>query len=194
VTEKTQPRTPASERILSAASELFYQEGIRAVGVDAISEEAGVTKKTLYEKFGSKDELVAAYLRARDERWREWLTGFVNERGGDSPKEKLLCTFDGLGEWMERENLRGCGFVNAYSELADPGHPARVAVLEQKQWLRSYLERLASEAGAGAPKELAGKLLILHEGATITSSMGLVTDAAHEARQTAAAFVAGLKE
>src|SRR5215203_765493 len=66
-------KTPAADRILWAASEMFYREGIRAVGVDAIAAEAGVTKKTLYEKFGSKDRLIAAYLRARDERWRSWL-------------------------------------------------------------------------------------------------------------------------
>ena len=70
-------RTPAAERILRTASEMFYRKGIRAVGVDSIAAEAGVTKKTLYEKFGSKDELIAAYLRARDERWRNWLVEFV---------------------------------------------------------------------------------------------------------------------
>src|ERR671911_651969 len=75
-------KTPAADRILRAASEMFYREGIRAVGVDAIAAEADVTKKTLYEKYGSKDRLIAAYLRARDERWRSWLLGVVEYRGG----------------------------------------------------------------------------------------------------------------
>src|SRR5918995_1572779 len=75
-------KTPAADRILRAASKMFYREGIRAVGVDAIAAEADVTKKTLYDKFGSKDELIAAYLRARDERWRSWLLGVVERRGG----------------------------------------------------------------------------------------------------------------
>lgn len=186
--DKRRARTPAYERVLAAASELFYREGIRAVGVDAVAEAAGVTKKTLYEKFGSKDELVVAYLRGRDERWRRWLQDFVQERGG-SPKERLLATFDGLGEWMERENPRGCGFVNAYAELADPAHPAREVVLEQKRWLLGYLTELASEAGAEDARGLAETLLMLHEGATVTNSLEMFTGTAGKSRQAAATLV-----
>ncbi len=84
---------PAATRILRTASESFYEEGIRAVGVDALVERAGVAKMSLYKNFGSKDDLVAAYLRARDERWRGWLRDEV-ERRADSPKGKLLAVFD----------------------------------------------------------------------------------------------------
>jgi AcrR family transcriptional regulator len=184
-------RTPAAERILHTASEMFYRKGIRAVGVDAISAEAGVTKKTLYEKYGSKDELIAAYLRARDERWRNWLVEFVERRGG-SATERLLSTFDVLGEWMERENYRGCGFVNAAAEFPDADHPARAVVLEQKRWMRSYLTELATEAGADDPEDLAERLLILHEGATVASSLGVAADTAQKAKQTAEVLVADL--
>jgi AcrR family transcriptional regulator len=184
-------RTPAAERILHTASEMFYRKGIRAVGVDAISAEAGVTKKTLYEKYGSKDELIAAYLRARDERWRNWLVEFVERRGG-SATERLLSTFDVLGEWMERENYRGCGFVNAAAEFPDADHPARAVVLEQKWWMRSYLTELATETGADDPEDLAERLLILHEGATVASSLGVAADAAQKAKQTAEVLVADL--
>lgn len=190
-TGKVRSRTPAYERILEAASELFYREGIRAVGVDAVAEAAGVTKKTLYEKFGSKNELVAAYLRARDARWRRWLQDFVQACGG-SPKERLLATFDGLGEWMERENPRGCGFVNAYAELADPAHPAREVVLEQKRWLLGYLTELAEEAGAKDARELAETLLMLHEGATVTNSLRVAAGTAAKSKQAAAALTANL--
>jgi AcrR family transcriptional regulator len=190
---KEGPRTPAAERILRAASEKFYREGIRAVGVDAIAAEAGVTKKTLYERFGSKDRLVAAYLRARDERWREWLMGVVERRDG-SAKERLLSTFDALEEWMERENPRGCGFVNAAAELPDADHPARVVVMEQKRWLRGYLVELTAEAGAEDPEDLAEKLFILHEGATVANSLGMAADAARKARQIAVALVSDLQE
>lgn len=184
-------RTPAAERILRTASEMFYREGIRAVGVDAIAARAGVTKKTLYERFGSKDELIVAYLRARDERWRGWLTGVV-ERTGGSAKERLLATFDALEEWMERENPRGCGFVNAAAELADASHPARAVVMEQKEWFRGYLTKLSAEAGAGNPEDLAEKLLILHEGATVANSLGIATGAAKKAKESAAILVADL--
>jgi AcrR family transcriptional regulator len=191
--KREQARTPAAERILHTASEMFYRKGIRAVGVDAISAEAGVTKKTLYEKYGSKDELVAAYLRARDERWRNWLVEFVERRGG-SATERLLSTFDVLGEWMERENYRGCGFVNAAAEFPDADHPARVVVLEQKRWMRGYLVELATEAGAEDPEDLAERLLILHEGATVASSLGVAAEAVQKAKQTAEGLVADLQE
>ena len=186
-------RTPAAERILRTASEMFYRDGIRAVGVDSIAAEAGVTKKTLYEKYGSKDELVAAYLRARDERWRKWLMEFV-ERSGGSATQRLLSTFDALEEWMERENYRGCGFVNAAAEFPETGHPARAAVLEQKRWMRGYLAKLCSDAGAGDPGDLAERLLMLHEGATVVYSLGVSTEAVRKARQIAVGLVANLQE
>lgn len=186
-------RMSAADRILHTASEMFYRKGIRAVGVDSIAAEAGVTKKTLYEKYGSKDELVAAYLRARDERWRNSLEESVERRGG-SATERLLSTFDLLGEWMKRENYRGCGFVNAAAEFPDANHPARVVVLEQKRWMRGYLAELATEAGAEDPEDLAERLLILHEGATVASSLGVAVDAAQKAKETAVALVAGRQE
>lgn len=186
------PRASAAQRVLTAASKMFYREGIRGVGVDAIAAEAGVTKKTLYEKFGSKDKLVAAYLRARDERWREWLAE-VGARGGGSAEERLLSTFDALGEWMDRENPRGCGFVNAAAELPDADHPGRVVIVEQKRWMRGYLAGLAEEAGAEDPEDLAERLLILHEGATVTNSLGMVSDAPQKAKQIASAVVTNLR-
>lgn len=184
-------RTPAAGRILETASEMFYREGIRAVGVDAIAARAGVTKKTLYDKFGSKGELVAAYLRRRDERWRAWLVEAVERRGGPA-KERLLSTFDALGAWIEHGNTRGCGFVNATVELREADHPARSVVMEQKRWLHGYLTELAAGAGAEDPESLADWLLILHEGVNVTSSLGIPTDAAQRARQAAAVLIADL--
>lgn len=184
-------RTPAAERIFEAASEMFYREGIRAAGVDAIAAEAGVTKKTLYDKFGSKDKLVAAYLRGRDERWRSWLVECVERRGGTA-RERILSTFDALEEWIEQGNTRGCGFVNATVELPDTAHPAWAVVTEQKRWLHGYLAELASEVGAENPEELADRLLILHEGVNVSSSLGVPTDAAQKARQAAAALTVDL--
>ena len=186
------PKIPAADRILRAASGMFYREGIRAVGVDAIAAEADVTKKTLYDNFGSKDQLIAAYLRARDERWRAWLKDFTEGRGG-SAAERLLSTFDALGEWMARESTRGCPFVNAAAELPSEAHPARAVVAEQKRWLRDYLAELAAEGGSEDPEDLAEKLLILHEGVNVTNSLGMVLNAAQKARQIAATLVADLR-
>ncbi|MFC7306633.1 TetR/AcrR family transcriptional regulator [Streptomyces monticola] len=176
--------TPGARKILDAASELFYGRGINAVGVDLIAQRAGVTKKTLYDRFGSKEALVAAYLRERDERWRTLLTE-RSARGTGA--ERILATFDALGEWMRRENPRGCGFVNAAAELADAGHPGRAVIAGQKRWMRGYLGELCELTGAGDPGRLADELLLLHEGATVLNGLDVVREAAGVAREMAAA-------
>jgi AcrR family transcriptional regulator len=180
--------SPVAERILRAASELFYEEGIRAVGVDTIVEHAEVAKMSLYKNFGSKDELVVAYLRARDERWRAWFEDAIECRAG-SPRERLLAVFDAYGEWMERESPRGCAFINAFAELADPAHPALEVAWEQKEWMLRYLAKLASEAGVEEPEELAERLFMLLEGATVAGAMRTVEDSLRKAKETAASLV-----
>ncbi|MCK7624299.1 TetR/AcrR family transcriptional regulator [Streptomyces sp. RS10V-4] len=180
--------TPAAVRVLETASELFYARGIRAIGVEAIAEEAGVTKKTLYDRFGSKDELIVAYLRARDALWRGTLVRYVEEQVR-TPQEKLLATFDALRDWLRERNPRGCAFVNAHVELpAD--HPGQRVARDQKTWLLGYLRDLAAEAGAAEPEQLAGQLLILHEGASISHSLQAIPRAAERAREMAAVLVA----
>lgn len=177
--------TPAARRVLDAASELFYGQGINAVGVDLIAKHAGVTKKTLYERFGSKEALVAAYLRERDERWRAWLTAEVDASPRQDPPDRVLATFDALAVWMRRENPRGCGFVNAAAELPDDGHPARQVIGDQKRWLRSYLRGLSEDAGARDPDALADELLLLHEGATVLYGLSVIPDPVDAARRQA---------
>jgi AcrR family transcriptional regulator len=179
--------TPAGVKILETASRLFYEQGLRAVGVESIAEEAGVTKKTLYDRFGSKEDLVLAYLRARDDLWRSTLTRYVDEHDGP-PEQKLLVTFRALRDWMRERNPRGCAFVNAYVELP-PDHPGQEVAREQKRWLLGYLANLAAEAGASEPESLAGQLLILHEGACITNSMHSIEQAAQRAEEMAAVLV-----
>lgn len=185
-------RSRAAERVLEAASELFYRDGIRATGVEAIVERSGVTKMTLYKHFGSKDELVAAYLRRRDGRWRKWLSEAVERRVGkdDCAKERILAVFDALGSWLggEVEGFRGCAFINAATEISDPDHPAREVVREQKRWMGEYLRELASEAGVCEPEVVAEQLLILFEGATITTVM----DSGHNPTQKARAVARAL--
>lgn len=183
--ERDAELTPGARKILDAAAELFYGHGITAVGVDLIAREAGVTKKTLYDRFGSKEALVARYLHERDLRWREFLTRGVEERGGSGAYGKVLATFDVLGTWMRRENSRGCGFVNAAAELPDPAHPGRTAIAEQKRWLHGYLRGLAAEAGAGDAGGLADELLLLHEGATVLSGLDMLKSPVDSARSLA---------
>ncbi|WP_420848858.1 TetR/AcrR family transcriptional regulator [Prauserella marina] len=177
--------TPAAERVLEVAGKLFYDNGIHAVGVEAIANEANVTKKTLYDRFGSKDALIAQYLRRRDERWREHVVRVVEQRTRMTPTRRLLLVFDALEEWMATENPRGCAFVNAQAELPDAGHPGREVIREQKQWLLDYLRTLAREAGIRNPRKIATSVLLLLEGATVTASLGVVPGAVGNAKEVA---------
>ncbi|WP_020670441.1 TetR/AcrR family transcriptional regulator [Amycolatopsis nigrescens] len=177
--------TPAAERVLAVAGKLFYENGIHAVGVETIATEAGVTKKTLYDRFGSKDALIGHYLRRRDERWRAHVREAVEGRPRVAPARRPLLVFDALDEWMARENTRGCGFVNAHAELTDEAHPGRLVIAEQKRWLLDYLRELAEQAGLDNPGKLADTLLVLLEGATVTASLGVVPGAVRAAREVA---------
>jgi AcrR family transcriptional regulator len=178
--------TPTAERILRVASELFYTRGIRAVGVDTIAEAAGTTKKTLYDRFGSKDRLVAAYLEGRDARWREFLEDHLDREESD-PERRILAVFDATGIWQERYARRGCSVINAGAELVDPDHPARRLLAPQKAWLRDRLRDLAAAADLRDPEGLADQLLLVHEGLLVALSVAdldTATDAARTAVRT----------
>jgi len=145
-----------AERILAAADKLFYTQGIRAVGVDAVAAAAGVSKRTLYNHYPSKDHLIAAYLTAR----------FRHVTPSDAPaREQILDIFDRLEQAFGSPGFRGCPFVNSVAELGDPKHPAsRIAVQfkeGRRQWFRTLLERLRAKD----PDALATQLAILTDGA-----------------------------
>jgi AcrR family transcriptional regulator len=162
--------TPAGRRIVAAAEELFYDRGITAVGVDLIAEHSGVTKRTLYNRFGSKDHLVAAYLTGRDQRWRSLVRAAVD--AADTPVEAVTAPFEALRTWSET-NTRGCAFINALAELPDPAHPAHRIAANQKLWLLNLFKELAATAGCSHPAALATQLLVLHEGALATQPLTL---------------------
>ncbi len=179
--------TPGARRILEVASELFYWRGIHAVGVDTIAAESGVTKRTLYDRFGSKDALVVAYLRARDRRWRALVLAALDGAGPD-PVARVLSPFDVLPEWLAPSS-RGCSFVNAFAELPEHDHPGRQLIVAEKTWLRALFRRLLDEAEASDPDTLAAQLLSLHEGAIISYSIADEATAASTARAAAEILV-----
>ncbi|MFG2378636.1 TetR/AcrR family transcriptional regulator [Streptomyces sp. NPDC048504] len=168
--QEARPLTPAGRRIVAAAEELFYHRGITAVGVDLIAEHSGVTKRTLYNQFGSKDHLVAAYLTGRDQRWRSLVRAAVD--AADDPVEAVTAPFEALRTWSET-NTRGCAFINALAELPDPAHPAHRIAANQKLWLLNLFEELAVAADCPHPATLATRLLVLHEGALATQPLSL---------------------
>jgi AcrR family transcriptional regulator len=184
----TSDMTPGAQRVLDAAGRLFYEQGIHATGMEAIADAAQVTKKTIYDRFGSKDALIEAYLRARSERWRAWLLASLEQAPPD-PVERLLATFDALGSWLRREKRRGCGFVNARAELTDHHHPGRRVAEAEKAWLLELLTTLARSAPVSAPDELARELFMLHEGAVVAFTMVGDDGATDAARDAAAALI-----
>ena len=161
-------KRPARERLLAAAEELFYGEGINTVGIDRIIERAGVAKASLYDCFGSKEELIRSYLNARHEsrlkRITEGLKRFV------TPREKMLGVFDIQGEAFRSQSYRGCPFVRASAEVK-PGSAGKIVCDESRVWLRSLFADLAKEAGAHEPDVLADKLLLLYDGAAVSAQM-----------------------
>lgn len=155
----------ARDRLLDAASELFYERGITATGVDTVIAKAGVSKPTLYAHFGSKSELVAAVLERRHTRRTESLPAWVITRATD-PRERLLAVFDWLAEFYADEGRRGCAFLNAAAETPDPNDRAREVARRHKRWTQDFLARLAGEAGVDDPERLGSKLLLLVDGAS----------------------------
>jgi len=190
------PKTARGEetrrKLLDAADVVFYEEGIRATGVEAVAEGAGVTKMTLYAHFASKDDLILAYLKERDRRWRDSLERRLERQ--DEPEEKLLAVFDAYLEWLVEGGLRGCAYVNCAAEFPDREHPAREAVRSHKVGLRDRLAELAAEAGAAEPDRLAENLFLLLEGSYVTGALEGNDGVIGRARRIAAELVASSKE
>jgi AcrR family transcriptional regulator len=173
----------ARDRIVSVATRLFYARGIRAVGVDLVVAESGVAKTTLYKHFRSKDDLIAECLHRLDDRYFRWFEQEVETRT-DDPRGRLTALFDVLDDWFQRPDFRGCAFINASVELADPDHPARSAITNHKRRSRDLITRLADEAGLQEPQTVSDDLMLLMEGAIITA---LVEDDWQAARRAGAA-------
>lgn len=161
--------TDAQQRLLEAAEDLFYRHGIGATGVDRLVEAADVAKMTLYNNFGSKDELVAAYLARRHRAWEHRLEAHLER--ADSPKQRLLATFDAYLESASEPGHRGCAFLNAAAEVPQEGHPARAVVRSHKDSVRELLREQAATATVDASEELADQLFLLLEGAIVTAGV-----------------------
>ena len=175
-------------RLLDAASELFYEEGFGPTAVDRIVGRSGVSKPTLYVHFPSKDALLVATLERSHAERVATLGAWVRAASSD-PAEQLLAVFDWLAEWHETEGARGCAFVNAVAELADPAHPAREVARRHKRWMRDYLAGLAQEAGLSEPARLAGDLMLLVDGANARVLVEGDLAGARDARRVAAVLI-----
>jgi len=161
----TTKQNPARERVLKAASHLFYMEGIRSVSMDAIAERAGVTKKTLYYHFTSKDELIAAHLAQRDQPNLTAFSRWLAEAEGTLP-ERIEGFFARMATAASHPKWKGCGFQRTTAELANaPGHPARRIGAAHKKKVEQWLEDELRQAGIGEAAPLAQQISVLIDGA-----------------------------
>jgi len=180
---------PTREKILTAANRLFYAEGIGRVSVDAVAEKAGVTKRTLYYHFRSKDDLIAAYLESRDQpnldQFAKWF-----EAGGDTLPERVEAMFKGLARAARSSRWKGCGFLRTAAELANkPGHPAVKIGAAHKKRFEAWLAERIAEAGCEDAAMRARQIALLMEGAFSTMLIHRDPDYIRVAGQTAAALV-----
>jgi AcrR family transcriptional regulator len=171
--------TRARQRLLDTAEKLFYADGIRATGVERILQESGVGRASFYRHFASKDDLVVAVIRSRDERWRAWLAQAVTERGNHP-----LDVFDALADRFAANDFRGCAFINTMVEIADPAHPGFHAAAEHKRLVTEYLDGLLDD------RDLAEQFQLLVDGAIVTALREGTPAPAARARKIAKALLA----
>jgi AcrR family transcriptional regulator len=168
----SRPVSEARQRILDAAYDLFSLRGTRAVGVEELITRSDVAKATFYRHFPSKDDLVIAFLKQREQLWaHDWVVAQARERGA-TPEEQLLAIFDLFGEWFARDDFEGCSFINVLLELDDRQHPARQECEAALSRLRGVLRVLAEEAGLRDPGEFALSWHILMKGSIVQAAEG----------------------
>ena len=158
----------ARGRLLNAATHLFCKNGINATGIDAIIDEAGTAKTTLYKLFGSKTNLVHAVLESEGKAWREWFIAAIEAGGGD-PQTKLTRIFPALKRWFAEERFYGCPFINAVAEHDKDQKQFRNIALRHKKVVLAHIAKLASEMGAVEPESLAHQLALLIDGAIVAA-------------------------
>ncbi|MER7933452.1 TetR/AcrR family transcriptional regulator [Streptomyces sp. NPDC093272] len=176
----------ARERLLSAANELFYAEGVQSVGIDRIIERAGVAKASLYNTFGGKEQLIRAYLDSRYARMSARLLRAVE--GADGPRERLLAVFDAQTALFSEQGFHGCAFLAASAEAKRGGTIEEVSDL-YRAWVRALLTDLAREAGAPDPASLARQLQLLYDGGSVSARMDRDPSAGAVARQAAGLLI-----
>lgn len=169
-------------RLLRATEQLIYQGGIHATGMDLIVKTSGVARKSLYKHYPTKEALVAAALRARDERWMQWFIDATTQ--GATPRACLLAMFDALREWFASDGFRGCAFINAAGEIGDADSPIREVARLHKARLLEHVQALAQAAGVPDPSETAHQMLVLIDGAIAVAMVTgdhAITDSAQRA-------------
>jgi AcrR family transcriptional regulator len=183
-------RPSKRDELVRKALEIFYRRGFHATGMDLLAAETGISKATMFKHFRSKEELILAVLRLRDQDFRNWLFRRMAQAG--PPRAQLSAMFDALAEWFASPGFRSCMFIKAASEYPDPGHPIHSQAAEHKRLLYLQLHQIAAEAGAEDPAALARALLLLKEGAIVTAHLGHEVDPAADAKAAASVLLAAV--
>lgn len=183
LTTTLDPTLTTKDRLVESALQLFYERGFHATGIDMILTKANASKPTLYKYFDSKDALILAALRRRDESVRRWLISVIEQRA-TAPAERILALFDVLAEWFQAPDFQGCMFINATAEYAQHDHPVHQASAEHKRAFGQYILTLAKGANVANPEELTAQVLLLMEGAIATAHVTGPGLAAQHARKT----------
>ncbi|MGK8553383.1 TetR/AcrR family transcriptional regulator [Nocardia gipuzkoensis] len=153
---------PPRERLVKAASRLFYYEGVRAIGVERLIAEAGVTKATFYRHFASKDDLVLAYLLTKEAYYRQVAEPLA---AAHPPAEAIDLIFEAIAEHARERGFRGSPFMNAAAEYPDATDPVRRLVASHREWIRTLFQDLLTQLDHADPESAAGALLMLYDGA-----------------------------
>ena len=177
-------RPSKRDELIRNALQVFYRDGFHATGMDKLVVETGVSKTSMYKHFRTKEDLILAVLRLRDENFREWFYSRIDALA-ETPAQKILASFDALGEWFEEDGYRGCMFIKAGAEFQDKDHPIHVQAADHKRVLLDYYTGLARQAGARNPEALGCQLLLLKEGAIVTAVLLRSCDPAKDAKLAA---------
>ncbi|WP_300549265.1 TetR/AcrR family transcriptional regulator [Roseovarius sp.] len=177
------------DELVRNALDVFYRDGFHATGMDKLVAQTGISKTSMYKHFRTKEEMILAVLRLRDERFRNWFCRRIEEIA-DTPKERLLAVFDALHEWMTSPGFKGCMFIKAVAEFQNPEDPIHIQAATHKRMLLEYVQKIAVQAGADDPAGLARQLMLLKEGAIVTAVMWGNGDPALDAKAAAQALIA----
>jgi len=181
-------RPTKRDELVQKALRAFYRHGFHATGMDTLVAETGISKTSMYKHFRTKEELILAALRLRDEHFRIWLYGRM-EALADTPRQQLIAMFDALEEWFGEPGYKGCMFIKASSEYQEASHPIHQQSAEHKRLLESHVTELAVQAGLANPEVLARQLLLLKEGAIVTAHLGHTDNPARDAKAAAVRLV-----
>ena len=177
-------RPTKRDELVQKALQAFYRHGFQATGMDMLVAETGISKTSMYKHFRTKEDLILAVLRLRDEQFRNWLYRRM-EALAETPRQQLIAMFDALEEWFDEPGYRGCMFIKASSEYQDADHVIHQQSADHKRMLERHMTDLAEKAGLPDPETIARQLLLLKEGAIVTAHLGHTDNPAQDAKAAA---------